>query len=753
MPSPAVRPAVLFLLFAFALPNGSVAGPVTGRVVDPDGRAIPGARTLVVDGATVLATGVTDARGAFALNVPDLEGLELRIAAEGFRARSVALSANSGTQDAGELTLEISAISESVVVSAAQVEVPLSTTASSVTIVTGAELTARQTETLADGLRVIPGLSVARAGGRGALTSVFPRGGESDYSLVVVDGVPANAFGGGFDFAHLAAVNIDRVEIVRGPQSALYGSNAIGAVVRVVTKRGGPPSAEASVEGGSFGTKHLTAATAGGRGAWQWGASFERLASDGFNGARASNGETIENDDYGRVSGSASAGWMRSNGAAVRANVWGGRDERGVPGPFGSDPGGSFGGIDRVSRGTNERWLASVAGVVPAGTRSRVHAQLAHGRIDGAFVSPFGESDSFSRRTHARLQADIRFADGLDASAGLELQRERAGSTFITAGPNRVDVERGLLGLFAETRWNRSGRLFVTAGVRGERIARDALAGDPSPFAPRPDFGEDTTVSVNPKVAAAWYVRAAGGTFTKLRATAGTGIRPPDGFEIAFSDNPSLKPERSRSMDVGIDQAFFAGRALVEATAFFNEYDDLIIAVGSFGQSSRYRTDNISNARARGVELAGTARTRMAWRQPVDLQIRLAYTRLDTEILAVDRGALAPPPFVAGDPLLRRPGHTVSADVLVQGGPFTGFLQASGRSHVLDVDPSLGTFGGLFDAPGFAVWHGGVSWKIGRHIDVFARIANLFDRSYEEALGYPAPGRGAVAGLRVAAGR
>jgi outer membrane receptor protein involved in Fe transport len=734
--------------------SAAAAGPLTGRVVDPDGRAVPGADVLLVRSGTVGATTVTDSAGAFRLNGPDDGRYEIRIALEGFRARPVTVDGGTAQRDLGAIELTVSAIAESVVVSAAQTDVPLSTTSSSVSVITGDELRARQIDGLADALRLVPGLSVASSGSRGAVTSVFPRGGESDYSLLVVDGVQANSFGGGLDFAHVPIVNVERIEIVRGPQSALYGSNAIGAVIRVITRRGGPPSGAASFEGGSFGTTRATAASSGSLGSWQWGASAERLATDGRNGDRTAAGETIVNDDYARTAMSGGGGWQRDDGAGLRADVQYVDDERGAPGPFGSDPGGSFQGIDTVSRGTHSRWLSSVSGTTASHGRIRGQAQVTHGRTDGLFVSPFGESESWSRRTTGRVQADADLADALAASLGAEVLRESGGGTFITAtGAREVPIERGQTGLFGELRWHRSAGLYVTAGLRVERITRDALAGNGDGFTVRPDFDEDTVVSANPKIAAAWFIRSADAGYTKLRASAGTGIRPPDAFEIAFTDNPELKPERSRSFDVGIDHALFDGQALVEATAFFNEYDDLIVAVGSFSGSSQYQTDNISNARARGVELAASGRVRLHARVPVDLQLRAGYTFLDSEILAVDGAPGAPPPFVPGDPLLRRPRHRFTADVLVDAGRLGGFLHGGGRSRVLDVDPSLGTFGGLFDAAGFSVWNAGLSWKLFEGIELFGRVNNLFGREYEEVLGFPAPPRGVLAGLRVAAGR
>jgi outer membrane receptor protein involved in Fe transport len=309
--------------------------------------------------------------------------------------------------------------------------------------------------------------------------------------------------------------------------------------------------------------------------------------------------------------------------------------------------------------------------------------------------------------------------------------------------------------VFGEARWSHRARLFVTAGLRVERITRQALAGNATAFSPRPDFDDDTVVSANPKISAAWYLRAADGNFTKIRAAAGTGIRPPDAFEIAFTDNPSLKPERSRSFEGGVDQAILEGRALLEATAFFNDYDDLIVATSSLAGTSRYRTDNISNARARGLELAGTARGRIPSLRAASLQLRVSYTLLDTEVLAVDRSGAAAPPYEVGDRLLRRPTHQFSADIVVDAGRLSAFLQGRGRTGTRDIDPSFGAppFGALYAAPGFNAWDAGASWRIVRGVEAFARVLNLFDRTYEETFGYPALGRSAVAGVRVAAGR
>ncbi len=744
-------PATLLACF-FLLSGAAHAGPLAGRVVDPDGRPIPGA-TILLLGAPALRSTVTNSLGEFTLVSPDAGRFELRVAVAGFRAEPVVIEASAERRDVGELKVAVSAVTESIVVSAAQVEIPLSHAASSVTVITGAELAQRQVHTVADALRTVPGMAVVRYGGHGALTNVFPRGGESDYTLVVIDGVQANTFGGDFDFGHLSTENIDRIEVVRGPQSALFGSNAIGSVVRIVTRRGGGLRGSGTLEGGSFGSVRTAASGSGSRGAWDWGGSVERFASDGLTGTTTAAGDTVANDDYARALGSLAGGWRGSRGAHVRADVRASRDERGFPGPFGTNPVGAFFGIDTVSRGTNDRLLASLSAVFPFGDRTRVHAQVAHARLDSDFLSGFGSSAFRSRRFGARWQADVAASEALDVSAGVEYQRERARSTYITGASGKIPVDRSVAGYFGEARWRHAQRLFVTAGVRVDDIRRDALEPDPLAFTPRPALPDDAVLSANPKISAAWFVRPAG-SFTKVRASAGTGIRPPNGFEIASTDNPSLKPERSRSAEIGIDQAIAGGRGLIEATAFVNSYDDLIVAVGSFRETSRYRTDNISNARSRGLELSGTARGRLNIAVPIDLRARVTYTWLDTDILAVDRAADAPPPFEVGQRLLRRPTHQFSTELLASSGRLTAFLQGGGRSRALDVEPTLGTFHpAFFDAPGYHVWTAGAAFRVHRALEAFARIDNLFDRGYEEALGFPAPGRGVFAGLRVATGR
>jgi outer membrane cobalamin receptor len=701
---------------------------LTGIVHDPDGQPVANATVVAIGlNATPLSTR-TDEHGRFRFdNVPDGR-FDITASSPGLIGEVRGVPAGAAAGAAVDITMRVSALNETLVVSAAQIDQPLSRVADTVTIIDGAEINTRQLSFVAEALASVPGLAIARNGGPGTLTSMFPRGGESDFTLVLVDGIRANAFGGGIDLSQVPLGDVERVEVVRGPQSALYGSDAIGGVVQIITKSGGAPSATGRVEGGGRSTRRVAGATSGEVAGWKWQAGGDYFADDGFTGT-AANGQPVSNDDAEERQAWAGSGYRWSHGTDVQGILRYVATDRGAPGPYGSDPAARFGGVDRVSRGTTDRRSGGIRIVQPWGGRAsrvRQRVEFDKGDYDLLFLSSFAPtepSESKTRRTHARVQTDAVLTAGFSASGGVEWIREDASSTFITTGP----VKRNFTGTFGEVRWNGHERFTLQAGVR-----RDL----------------DTT---NPKVSAAWLVAGEPSTgaraWTRVRASAGTGMRPPDAFEIAFTDNPALKPERSKSFEVGVTQALAGGIVTLDATTFFNEYDDLIISVGRLSEISRYRTDNISNARARGLELSA------AWRGGPSTLVRGSYTFLDAEIRAIDRTSQAPPPYHVGDRLLRRPTHQASVDVTWTRTRVSAFATLIARGVTLDAEPAFGPSGGLYENPARAVVDFGGSFRIVRGVDLYARVLNLFDKAYEEVLGFPAPGRTAFAGVRFAAGR
>lgn len=715
---------------------------VRGSVVDPAGAAVPGAHVIVTSQSEVVARVETDDRGAFELNNLPPKRYELRVVHEGFRATPVQVDLGRGGVEQVTLHLRVSALSEAVVVSAAEVDLPLSRTPASATVIARQDLSTFQLGTVAEALRLVPGLSLAGTGAEGAVTGLFSRGGESDFTAVAIDGVPVNAFGGGFNFGNLTTGDVERVEVIRGPQSALWSGAAIGGVVNVITQREARRAFQGST---SLGTRGGDRATASGvLPLREWRVSFggDRQSSDGLNGRTFLAGR-VTNDDW--KSEQVSAGVRHDGRTRVTVTSRFEWSERGFPGAYGSDPGGTYTGIDDTSRANTDTSLAG-ASVSRSFARFRPSASVSLFRLSSDFVDSFGQSESGTRRTTARGETDILINEALSATAGVEWLQERATSTFITGpGSTPTPVKRSVASLFAEARYD-AGRAFVTAGARLEAIRRDRIDADPNAFTPRPVLPADTVTAVTPRVSGSWFIRPAsgGGDWTRLRASAGLGIRPPDAFELAFSNNPGLKPERTRSAEIGFEQAFARARVIADVTAFHNRYDDLIVTVGPLVTNvSEFQSDNISNARARGLETSVSARSANGF------SATAGYTFLDTEVLALDRLGIAPPPFEAGDPLLRRPRHQGWVQGSWRGTAADVFVVLGTRGRILDVDPTFGAFGGLYTTPGYTTVSVGGAWHATRALQVFARVTNLLDRQYEEVLGFPAPPRSAYAGIRV----
>lgn len=746
VPAPAAAVLAAWLCLAAGV---AAAAPLAGTVVGPDGRPVAGATVIVTGRAAAPVTVVTGPDGTFAVDLPD-GPVTVRAVAPGLDAAPVRAEAG---RTGLRLVLAVRAVTESLTVTAAPVETPLSLRGDSVSVLTRDDLDARQTLTLGDALRLVPGFGIARNGGPGTVTSAFPRGGESDFTLVLVDGVRANAFGGGLDLSQVPIMDAARVEVVRGPQSALYGSDAIGGVVQILTARRDRAEASGTAELGGREARNGALAARTTAGGWSAGVSWTHQQDAGFTGIAPANGTRVVNDDSRLSHAGLHTGWRGVRGTEATATLQFVETDRGAPGPYGANPAGNFGGVDATARSLTRRRTAGLVLVQPVGgaaSRVRLRAEADRGDFDLEFRGGFG-SRGETRRDHARAQVDAALHAALSVSAGVDALRESGASTFITAGARQVPVERRAAAAFAEARWQPGARVALTAGARAERITRDALAANPSAFSPRPAFPADTVVAVNPKMTAAWTLAGAGdgrGASTRLHASAGTGIRPPDAFEIAFTDNDGLVPERSLSVDAGLVQTWRSGAVQAEATWFHNRYDDLIISVGRLSGASRYRTDNIANARARGAELA------LAWRPVAALAARGHYTWLDTSVLAVDGAAgQAPAPFAVGDPLLRRPRHQGGLDVAWTSTRATAFVTAVFRGDTLDVEPNFGASGGLFDNPGYAMLTLGGAWHVARGVSLQARVVNALGASYEDVLGYPALGRTVYAGLRVAARR
>src|SRR5918993_3321620 len=315
--------AICYLFFVISL--SAQAAALTGHVVDPDGRSVPKAEVFISGTTAVPLRARTDGEGKF--TVANLEPGRYTVIATAPGLVSDAQSLDfTGTPVTLDIVLHLSALNETLVVSAAQIDQPLSRTPDSVTVIQGHEIEAKQQFTLSSALRSVPGLTLQQNGGPGTVTSLFSRGGESDYTLVLVDGVRQNSFGGGLDLSQVPLQDVERIEVLRGSQSALYGADAIGGVIQIITRSGGDPHASAYVETGSRNMRRASASTSGEAGSVRWQLGGNYVADDG----------AVTNDDAEQRQASGSLGWRHDrNGADVQGSLLYVDTERGAPGPHG----------------------------------------------------------------------------------------------------------------------------------------------------------------------------------------------------------------------------------------------------------------------------------------------------------------------------------------------------------------------------------------------------------------------------------
>ncbi len=693
-----------------------------GKIVDPSGASIPGAPVACVNRVGIVAQTITDASGAFQISVADAAGLNLLITAPGFETKRIPIA--QGTT----ITLAIAPQSDAVTVAGSTMDLPLSEQGSSVSLIPREEIRERNEAQAIDLLRYLPGLSVAATGTRGAQTSLFIRGGDYNFGLVEIDGIPINGFGGYMDFAHVPTDFLDHIEVIRGAQSAVYGAYANSGVVNFVTRQ---PSENVGLdvlaEGGSHYERRFALGGSGMLRGFGLAAAASRLDDEG----PVSNSDYHNKNLYLMLARHAARQNFAANGNFNATDV-------GQPGAYGSDPAHLFTGIDLISR---NRFNLSDYGAhyqIDATPRVREELFAAFFWHDSAFSGPFGPSYNNDRRGQLEERTVVSLSRHYTTAFGYAFTREEAKNTFITDTSARsFPLDRDQQGIYWENRLAIGGRFFINAGARAEiihtpRIPADNVNG-------RPEFAADTIAKVNPKASLAYVLRAS----TRLHASAGTGIRPADGFEIAFTDNPRLKPERTVTVDAGIEQRLFHNHVSLEGTYFYSRYYDLIVSLGgSLARLSTYQSDNLANSRAQGGEFALRIRP-MRW-----ISMAGTYTLLESQVLSLNGSSLAPQFFKVGQPLIRRPRHSGTLVTTFARGRFAADVTGYFRATVLDVEPNYGAFGGLFYNPGFANFGFNVNYAVPRGFTVYGSLRNALNWHYEEALGFPAPLLNFVSGVK-----
>jgi outer membrane cobalamin receptor len=724
---------------------------IRGNVYDPDARAVPGARVSLLDSLNVIAETLTDSHGEYEFTVLRNGAYTIVANAPGFTRLSAGIEVRTGETRAVDLHLRLSAVQQQVVVSASLSGALAPQIGSSVSVVSKREIEERGAQTVYDVLRGIPGVDINQSGRRGGVTSAFIRGGNSNYNLVMVDGVPLNDFGGGtgFDLSPLPADGVDHVEIIRGPQSALYGSDALAGVINVVSKRGeGSPQFSFLGEGGSYDTWRITTGGTGSSHGFGWAYNVSRLATTGV----------APNDNYRNQTSFVSLRYSRSPRRQFDMHFFGDAGNAGVPGPFGSDPDGLFPGIDTVSREKQNLFGYQASYTEQFSSRLRQVTTVSASTNRTWFVSPvYGNSFTKNLRLVANTRSEVALSPKELFVAGFEYDREEFENTYVavyTADPKGIPftLPRNSLALFAENRWNLGSRWFLNTGLRVDNIRSGSLP--PDGFGSRPFIPATSITQVDPRISVAYLARLSdfGGTFgvTRLHGSFGTGIRPPNGFELGFTNNPQLKPERNISFDAGIEQHLFNERAALDVTYFYNRFKDQIVTLGgSFQNLSTFSSANLANSRAYGLESSLRVRPLRS------LEVAAEYTWLNAAILAVDGATDVQFPFSVGQPLLRRPRSSAGYNVTLWHGRLMLNSNASIRGSVLDLEPNYGSFACtpgmqcLFRNKGYVDANAGFSYRLPRGFEIYGRVNNLLNQKYEESFGYPALHLNFLSGIRL----
>lgn len=721
-------------LCAAAAPSpASEGGVLTGSVSTPEGLGVPalvltltgpsGTRVLVTGPqGRYQATGLAPGEYVFAVSTPGFVlSPEPRVVVGDDPARL-------------DLVLGPAPVKELVVVTATRAEAALSTLGTSASAWDRERLDERAPSVFLQVLQETPGVATARAGGVGLQSSAFVRGGESRFARILVDGVPVNQPGGSFDFGSLLPLELERVEVVRGAASSLYGTDALAGVIQVFTRRPAPGEGfglRAEAEGGRFDWRRFQGGVSGTRGALDWNVGALRLTTD----------NEQPNSAFEETAGAAALGVRLDDRSRLRLLARAEDSSVGTPGQtaYGRpDLDASFDRDDLVLGAELRHARDRVAHGLRAGYART--DQLSRNPLDsGAFVPRFGERvgaftvadfpnpEGFQNRT-ARFSAAYQAEASVGArhllTAGAEVERETG--ELGDRGTELLEPRRTNAGLYVQDQLLVGSRVHLTAGGRLEHNG---------------SFGWRAV----PRAALAARLRD-GADATTLRASAGMGIKEPNFFEsygISFfaRGNPDLEPERSRTFDAGIEQRLFGGRARAAATFFHHDYRDQITFTVLNFTTFQGTYVNLGRSRARGLELAAEARP-AAW-----LTLVADYTWLDGKILR--SGPVFDPVYEEGRGLLRRPAHQGALSLRVGSGRVSGGATWVAVGRRADSD-----FLGLqLDAnDGYSRVDARVRVRLLRGLEAFVTGENVFDERYQEVLGYPALGRAVRAGLRLRTG-
>lgn len=722
---------------------------LTGTITDSSGAGVGGVhvsarRENESQGNIYKATSTTD--GVFMLALPPGK-YHIVFERSPFAAREYDLEFAGAETKTFDVRMELERLSASVVVTAQTEPLQVQQTTAPVDAITKQEIDERLFRTLPDALLTSPGIAIGRTGSEGGTASVFLGGGNSSYTKVLVDGTPVNEPGNAVDFSNFTLDNVDKVEIVRGAESAIYGTDAVAGVVQVFTHRGTTRVPEANVfgEGGTFGTGRGGGQISGLLGNFDYSSAGSYFGTDGpekqnyfFNRTLSGNfGYRISEDNQIRLT-------LRNNASNAQTP---GQTLLEPPNLDAHTDYGFFSSNLRWDFAAGKHWHHQLSGA------ESYNRELIADPVQSFFATDpnaFCPKDPNAPNSVATAEfCDFTFTSKNRYNrASVNAQSSFLLPNFAATGGYQYEVENATLQSFDTT-----NNLFI-----GPHLRRNNQGGfldfrySPHPratlsFGGRAESNAIFGTRVVPRVGASLALLQ-GRDFwgeTRFRIFYGEGIKEArfdqtNSTFACFPGNPSLKPESSKTWSVGFEQKLWENRAKLSVDYFANRYYDIV----SFeflpptlacpgGMGTFFNTDL---ARARGVNLSGEAAP-ARW-----LRIVANYTHDDSRVVTSPNAS--DPALIAGNHLIRRPVNSGSVIMLAAWKNITGSFSGYFSGKRTDSDF---LFLGLTRTPGYARFDLSTSYSFRRGMTAYVRAQNLFDKQYQDALGYPSLGREVRAGM------
>ncbi len=606
-----------------------------------------------------------------------------------------------------------------IVITATKTETPYYAIGSSVSVITSKEISERHFKTVVDVLREEPGLSIIEQGGPGKLAYVFMRGSNTNHTLVIVDGVTMNdasSPNNAFDFSSMNTNDVDRIEIVRGPQSTLYGSDALAGIINIITKHGSSnPEYSLSSEGGTNGYYRGNVSALGSLGILHYAIAASKSGTEGISASDAQFGNQ-ERDGNKNNSFTSRLGLDLSRKAKLDFIYKFSRTETSLDQSekLGDDPNYTYNIEEHLFLGGIK--ISAIDNVWLQQFNASFIKRFNHSLDLTDPVHPNLSSDSynFAQRIKLSWQNNLQVVENNLITFGIESEKETARTSYYSTSEwgsfDSVFPEQSIrtTAFYLQDQISLANSFFTSIGVRHDENQK---------------FGGVTTFRIAP----AYFLSSTG---TKLKMSYGSGFKAPSLFYLfdPMFGNPNLQPEKSRGWDLGIDQNIADGKYNFSLTYFDLKLENM------FGFDSNFRTVNIAETSSKGFEFTASALNLRSF------SLNASYTYMITK----DEYSLSPD---FDKPLLRRPKDQFSIVANYRMNENAGInlqIRYVGERDDKDFSTYPASRVALSD---YTLVNIAGSYKFSEYIELTARIENLFDKKYEEVLYYGTLGRSFYAGL------